>query len=140
MPRRVGRRVLPLEIQPYASRRRAALELMGARFTPVSPGVQGLASWAAEESRAELSDIAMPEMDGCEFIREIHRMEQAQGKPRTPTVAIQRFLKNPPPRRSIGFDRYMAGETYRPVELALLIDDLCRDRPPPTTAGAGPGN
>ena len=118
----------------------AALEMMGARVTPVSSGAEGLVIWAAEEPNAVLSDIAMPEMDGYEFIRALRRMEQDQGKPRTPAVAISAFAQRTHRATAIdaGFDRYMA-KPADPTELAMLINDLCR-APTPATASGGPSN
>jgi CheY-like chemotaxis protein len=107
----------------------AVLELMGARVTHVSSGAQGLASWAAEQPNVVLSDIAMPEMDGYQFIRALRRMEQDQGKPRTPAVAISAFAQRTHLATAIdaGFDRYMA-KPADPTELAMLINDLCKNR------------
>lgn len=106
-----------------------ALELMGARVMPVASGAEGLASWAAEAPNAVLSDIAMPEMDGYEFIRRLRRMEQDQGKPRTPAVAVSAFTHGTYRASAIdaGFDRYMA-KPADPTELAMLVDDLCSER------------
>jgi CheY-like chemotaxis protein len=54
----------------------AVLQLTGVRVAQVSSGAEGLARWAAEPPNAVLSDIAMPEMDGYEFIRAPRRSMQ----------------------------------------------------------------
>jgi CheY-like chemotaxis protein len=107
----------------------AALELTGARVTQVSSGAEGLASWEAEQPSVVLSDIAMPEMDGYEFIRALRQIEQDKGKPRTPAVALSAFTERVHHAAAIdaGFDRYVA-KPADPADLARLIDDLCRDR------------
>lgn len=117
----------------------AALELTGARVTQVSSGAEGLASWKAEQPSVVLSDIAMPEMDGYEFIRALRKIEQDQGKPRTPAVALSAFTQRLHRAAAIdaGFDRYVA-KPADPVELARLIDELLGPRPQASASAGGP--
>ena len=108
MPRLDGLSLLLVDDDPAIRElMRAALELMGARVTPASSGAEGLASWAAEEPNAVLSDIAMPEMDGYEFIRYM-------AKPTDPAelamvMVIDDLCQDGLPRQPPGLDQTTSG-------------------------------
>lgn len=64
------------------------LEQVGLSATFVENGREAVDAWATGHCDLVLMDIQMPEMDGVEATREIRRREAAQGRPRTPIVAL----------------------------------------------------
>jgi PAS domain S-box-containing protein len=66
----------------------ALLEHMGAELHFVENGEDAVAAWEADDWCVILMDIHMPGMDGPTATRIIREREQAQGRARTPIIAL----------------------------------------------------
>lgn len=97
------------------------IEKLGHALTITGDGAAALAAWRAEEFDIVLTDCFMPNMDGFALAGAIRDIEAAQGKPRTPIVAITANAQHGEERRcrEAGMDGYLA----KPVRMAEL--DAC---------------
>src|SRR5882757_6836326 len=86
------------------------LEALGVGADSAADGREGLKAWSAGRYAVVFADVHMPLMDGFEMTAEIRRLEAANGRPRTPIVAVTANA--------------MAGE-----------DERCRACAPPCSAG-----
>ena len=87
LPRRV--RVLAAEDNPINQRVLAALmEPLGVELTLVGSGGEAIEAWRAEAWDVILMDIQMPGMSGVQATLAIRTAESAEGRPRTPIVAV----------------------------------------------------
>jgi signal transduction histidine kinase/ActR/RegA family two-component response regulator len=95
------------------------LQQVGVDPHMVANGQEAVAAWAAEPWDLILMDVQMPEMDGPSAAREIRRREAAQGRARTPIIAltanamagqIADYLES-------GMDAHVS----KPIEFAALI-------------------
>jgi CheY-like chemotaxis protein len=68
-----------------------------------------------------VSDIAMPHMDGYQFIREVRKLPVPHGG-KTPAVALTGFGREQDRTRAIdaGFQRHLS----KPVDMHILVDTL----------------
>ncbi|WP_049974006.1 CHASE domain-containing protein [Azospirillum sp. B4] len=84
-----GRRVLVVEDNP-TNQAVAALTLRKAGYavTVVEDGAQAVAAHARDRYDIVLMDVQMPVMDGVEATRRIRAAETAEGRPRTPILAM----------------------------------------------------
>jgi signal transduction histidine kinase/ActR/RegA family two-component response regulator len=64
------------------------LQQVGVDPHMVANGQEAVAAWAGEAWDLILMDVQMPEMDGPSAAREIRRREAAQGRARTPIIAL----------------------------------------------------
>jgi signal transduction histidine kinase/CheY-like chemotaxis protein len=64
------------------------LDQPGLALTLVEDGAQAVEAWRAGEWDVVLMDIQMPVMDGVSAAREIRSEEQANGRARTPIIAV----------------------------------------------------
>jgi signal transduction histidine kinase/CheY-like chemotaxis protein len=98
------------------------LERMGCVVDRVADGVEALE--AARRARYDLvlMDCQMPELDGFEATRRIRAHEQAEGRPRTPVIAMTANAMAGDRERCIaaGMDDYVA----KPVQLDMLLETL----------------
>jgi signal transduction histidine kinase len=67
---------------------RAMLESFGVAVTIVGNGAEAVEAWAREDWHLILMDVQMPVMDGPEATRAIRAREAAEGRPRTPIIAL----------------------------------------------------
>jgi len=67
---------------------RTLLEQAGIQPLVVADGVQALEAWEREPWDLILMDVQMPLMDGPTATRELRRREAAQGRVRTPVIAL----------------------------------------------------
>jgi signal transduction histidine kinase/CheY-like chemotaxis protein len=67
---------------------RALLEPLGAQLTLVGDGSEAIESYRAGGFDLVLMDIQMPVTDGVTATREIRSLEQREGRPRTPIIAL----------------------------------------------------
>jgi len=67
---------------------RALLEPLGAQLTLVGDGRQAVEAYRVGGFDLMLMDIQMPVTDGVTATREIRRLEQAERRPRTPSIAL----------------------------------------------------
>ena len=64
------------------------LSQMGVEAVIVGDGVDAVAAWESEDWDVILMDVQMPRMDGPTAVRFIRERELAQGRRRTPIVAL----------------------------------------------------
>jgi CheY-like chemotaxis protein len=64
------------------------LSQAGVALTVASNGLEAVKAWRSADWDVILMDIQMPVMDGVEATREIRAQEQAEGRPRTPIIAL----------------------------------------------------
>jgi PAS domain S-box-containing protein len=97
------------------------LEQSGASVTAVDSAAEGLAALRQGRPDILISDLAMPEMDGYEFIRRVRDMP---GMGRVPAVALTAHASADVRIRSFqaGYDTYVA----KPVDLVELIAVVTR--------------
>jgi glucokinase len=64
------------------------LQQMGVEVTVVDDGEEALAAWRREPWDIILMDVQMPRMDGPTAVQHIRRAELAEGRARTPIIAL----------------------------------------------------
>jgi CheY-like chemotaxis protein len=67
---------------------KALLEQLGIAIHLVENGAEAVATWRAAPWDLVLMDIQMPTMDGITAARIIRELEAAEGRPRTPIIAV----------------------------------------------------
>ncbi len=94
------------------------LGTLGVVADAVEDGLAGLRAWRTGSYGIVFADIHMPRMDGFEMTREIRRFEQAEGRARTPIVAVtaNALLGEDERCRAAGMDGYLS----KPVGLGRL--------------------
>jgi CheY-like chemotaxis protein len=100
-----------------------ALRQYGARVTAVSRAMDALKVVHVVRPDILLSDIAMPEMDGRELIRQIRRLPARLGGD-VPAIAVSAFSEYDDRVGSslAGFDEHLA----KPVNIAVLTATVVR--------------
>jgi CheY-like chemotaxis protein len=82
-------RILAAEDNPTNQRvLRAVLDTFGVDLTVVENGLEAVQAWRSGHFDVILMDIQMPEMDGAAATRAIRSAERAEGRPRTPILAL----------------------------------------------------
>ncbi|MGA0605458.1 ATP-binding protein [Phenylobacterium sp. VNQ135] len=109
---------------------RIMLEELGCECGFAADGAEGVAAWAAGAWDAVLMDVHMPHMDGLEATRAIRAREHAEGRARTPIVAVTASVlaHEAQAYRAAGFDDVVP----KPIELAVLVErlDILLSAPP----------
>jgi CheY-like chemotaxis protein/HPt (histidine-containing phosphotransfer) domain-containing protein len=100
------------------------LQALGVDADSAAHGREGLKAWSAGRYAIVFADVHMPRMDGFEMTGEIRRLEAADGRPRTPIVAVTaNAMAGEDERcREAGMDGYLS----KPVSLARLRATLQR--------------
>lgn len=100
------------------------LQVLGVGADSAADGRDGLRAWSGGRYAIVFADLHMPLMDGFEMTAEIRRLEAANGRPRTPIVAVTaNAMAGEDERcRAAGMDGYLA----KPVGLARLRATLQR--------------
>ena len=100
------------------------LRALGVAADSATNGSDGLRAWRVGRYAIVFSDLQMPDMDGFEMTREIRRLEAADGRPRTPIVAVtaNAMVGEDERCRAAGMDGYIA----KPVTLDPLRATLQR--------------
>lgn len=85
-------------------------------------GVEAVAKYRQNSYDVILMDIEMPEMDGLEATRQIRKIEAAEGRPRTPVIALTAHALDDYMQRGIaaGCDRYLT----KPIRMDVLYTAL----------------
>jgi two-component system CheB/CheR fusion protein len=97
------------------------LQFEGALVTTAPSAAIALEHAEAGEFDLVISDIAMPDMDGLQFIKELRRNPRSAG---WPAIAVTGFAKPSDARQAMaaGFDAHLS----KPLSLELLNDTLKR--------------
>jgi CheY-like chemotaxis protein/nitrogen-specific signal transduction histidine kinase len=125
-----GVRVLLVDDEPDAREVIAsALEIRGAIVTPSASAVDALQRLARSEFDVLLADIAMPDKDGYELIREIRSMPAIR-LARIPAAAVTAFASDEDRQRAIaaGFQTHLT-KPIPPAALAQTVADLAHVAP-----------
>jgi PAS domain S-box-containing protein len=88
----------------------------------VENGLQAVEAWARDTWDVILMDVQMPEMDGPTAAREIRAREAAEGRPRTPIIALtaNAMAHQVAEYRACGMDGFVA----KPIEVNRLFAAL----------------
>ncbi|WP_397535447.1 CHASE2 domain-containing protein [Roseateles sp.] len=113
----------------------AMLQDAGHHIDVAENGALGVERFRHQRYDLVLMDVQMPGMDGHSATREIRRIEHAQGRPRTPVIALTANAFAEDARRSLdaGCDAHLT----KPVSQAELLQALQRwgrHGPPPEPA------
>jgi PAS domain S-box-containing protein len=92
---------------------------IGVEPTIVSDGVDAVAAWESQPWDLILMDVQMPRMDGPTAARFIRDRERAQGRPRTPIIALtaNAMTHQVGAYLAAGMDAFVA----KPIEVARLF-------------------
>jgi signal transduction histidine kinase len=106
------------------------LEAVGVPVSFAGNGAEAVEAWRASEWDLILMDVQMPVMDGPEAARAIRAEEQAQGRPRTPIVALtaNAMTHQHADYLAAGMDQVVAKPLQLP-ELAAAISRALEARP-----------
>jgi signal transduction histidine kinase len=126
-------RVLVAEDNPV--NQRIAQQMLKKRrllVTLADDGRQAVTAFEAGQFDLVLMDVQMPEMNGFEAVAAIRALEQAQGRPHTPIVAVtaHAMLGDREKCLEAGMDAYLSKPLRREL-LFSLVDELLGD-PNPT--------
>lgn len=102
----------------------AMLAPLGHRITRVRDGEQALQVLSTGGFDLVLMDMLMPGLDGLEATRRWRAREQAEGRSRTPIVALtaQAFLSEVKQSLEVGCDTHLT----KPISLAALLQALAK--------------
>ena len=105
------------------------LQQLGLEAVMVEDGAAAVDAWKSGEWDAILMDIQMPVMDGCVAASLVREQEKAQGRPRTPIIALTANVMEAQRRlyAEIGFDRVVAKPIVMADLAAALFDCLAHD-------------
>lgn len=118
-----GRCILVVDDQEDSARLiERILSDVGAEVYRASSGVEALAMFKTQKFDLVLSDIAMPEMDGLDLMREIRAREHAAAREPTPAIAFATYAGELSQLQAAeaGFQRYLT----KPVSLRVLIHEV----------------
>jgi signal transduction histidine kinase/AmiR/NasT family two-component response regulator len=98
---------------------RTLLEQVGVETVMVTDGEQALSAWRDQDWDLILMDIQMPVMDGVTASRAIRAEEAANGRARTPIIALTANVMSEQVAtyRAAGMDQVVA----KPIEIARLL-------------------
>jgi signal transduction histidine kinase/ActR/RegA family two-component response regulator len=125
-----GMRVLVVEDMPDDREVLARiLEVRGAKVTMAASAAEGLVIVERERPDVVLSDIAMPDEDGCTFLRRLRALPRDSGG-ETPAVAVTAFAGSDERvhTRAAGFQAHLS-KPIDPVELARVMAALAPRKP-----------
>ncbi len=100
------------------------LESCGYDFQVARTGLQAVNFWRDLQPDLILMDVQMPEMDGFTATRQIRKIEQEQGWPRTPIIGMtaHAFVEDKDKCTQAGMDSYLA----KPIAEADLVAEISR--------------
>ena len=100
------------------------LESLGCDFQVARTGLQAINLWKEMSPDLILMDVQMPEMDGLTATRQIRKIEEGQGLPRTPIIGMtaHAFVEDKDKCTQAGMDSYLA----KPIAENDLIGEISR--------------
>jgi signal transduction histidine kinase/ligand-binding sensor domain-containing protein/DNA-binding response OmpR family regulator len=122
---RSNRRILLAEDNVVNQRvARGVLEKLGHKVDVVANGANAVAAWRTGRYHLILMDCQMPVMDGYQATREIRACESAEGRRRTPIVALTADAMQGSDKLCI--DAGMDGYLSKPIDRAKLAQALAK--------------
>jgi CheY-like chemotaxis protein len=118
----IGVRVLLIEDDPLS---REALELIldycGAEVASVESAAEALAAYEHRAPTIMISDIGLPDLDGCNLLRTIRARQQRRGQ-HIPAIAVSGYSSQETGERArnSGFDAFLT----KPVEVVRLLQTV----------------
>jgi CheY-like chemotaxis protein/nitrogen-specific signal transduction histidine kinase len=106
-----------------------ALESCGARTLAAASAAEGLRVLADRRPDVLLTDIAMPEEDGCDFLRRVRQLPAGEGG-QTPAAALTAYASESDRRHALrsGFQAHIAKPAH-PAELVAIVARLASKEP-----------
>jgi signal transduction histidine kinase/CheY-like chemotaxis protein len=101
---------------------RTLLDQIGLDVTMVDNGAEAVATWRHGGWDLILMDMQMPVLDGCSAAEMIREIEQAEGRPRTPIIALTANAMSHQAAEYLASG--MDGVVAKPIEAAKLIEAL----------------
>jgi signal transduction histidine kinase len=98
------------------------LHQLGIEPVVVENGAEAVAAWRAQHWDVILMDVQMPRMDGPTATRAIREAEAAEGRPRTPIIALTANVMAH--QLADYFAAGMDGHIAKPIEAARLFEAL----------------
>ena len=100
------------------------LEMLGHTAKVADDGQQALSFWKEEAFDLVLTDLHMPHMDGYALTKEIRKLEESQGLPATPIIALTANAMKGEEERCLeqGMDAYLS----KPIELDRLRNEITK--------------
>ncbi|HXQ12741.1 MAG TPA: ATP-binding protein [Caulobacteraceae bacterium] len=98
------------------------LHQLGIEPVVVANGAEAVAAWKAQHWDVILMDVQMPKMDGPTATRAIREAEAAEGRPRTPIIALTANVMAH--QLADYFAAGMDGHIAKPIEAARLFEAL----------------
>jgi CheY-like chemotaxis protein len=98
------------------------LEAAGMQVVTVENGFEAVEAWRAGGFDAVLMDLRMPVTDGLSAIRTIRSEEQAEGRPRTPTIVLS--ANTSPDDRAASAAAGADGHIAKPIRVEALFGAL----------------
>lgn len=113
-----------------------SLKYLGADVVAVASGSQAVEAATRGTFDLLLMDVHMPDMSGIEATMRLRAAERADGRPRTPIVALtaSATVKDQQSCLDAGMDAVLT-KPYRIEQLQAVLDTWCR---PPAPGSAGP--
>ena len=117
-----GFKVLVIDDEPEArALTKLVLTLYHADVIAAANAIEGLEQVQMHRPDVIVSDIAMPQTDGYQFMRELRNLPAHNGG-QTPAVALTAFSREED--RTRAFDAGFQGHLSKPFELQALIDAI----------------
>jgi diguanylate cyclase len=104
-----------------------ALRMLGATVLPARSSQEGFEMLQQHQPQLVISDIGLPDEDGCSLMRRIRQLSVAQGGA-TPAIALSAFSRAEDRKQALaaGFHVYLT----KPMELSQLVNAITVLAPP----------
>jgi diguanylate cyclase (GGDEF)-like protein/PAS domain S-box-containing protein len=118
-----GKQVLVVEsIAEIREFLKTALEAFGAKVTAVGSALEAMAELQQSRPDVLVSDMAVPETDGCDLIRRVRAMEMSEQRELLPAVALTGGVREEDSASALsaGFQRHLS----KPVSANQLVSAI----------------
>jgi len=102
---------------------------LGLMPTVVADGAEAVEAWRTGRWDVVLMDVQMPVMDGIEATRAIRELEAAEGRPRTPIIALTANAMSHQAAEYVAVG--MDGLAPKPIQLEQLVQAIAAALAPP---------
>ncbi|MEG3861591.1 diguanylate cyclase [Microcoleus sp. herbarium12] len=103
---------------------KTGLEAFGAKVTAVASACEAMAELEKSRPDVLVSDLAVPEADGCDLIRRVRAMEMSEQRELLPAVALTGGVREEDSASALsaGFQRHLS----KPVSANQLVDAIAQ--------------